>query len=375
MRTNRCWPPSVRRVVLRERIAQRTEALASAGLLRSLSPPSGIDLSSNDYLGLSQHPEIKRRMAEAVLREGCGSTGSRLLRGERASLSAIERRFARFKGSEAALYFANGYMANMAVLSTFLEPGDVVYSDALNHASLIDGMRLGRARKVVYPHCRPPSPEACEGQVFLVTESVFSMDGDVAPVPRYPAAAVIADEAHAVGVFGERGTGLVDAADVFLSINPMGKAFGCAGAFVCGPAWAMDYMIQRARPFIFSTAAPPAMAAALDAALDLVEGGHDLRERVLGLARFLRGLLADAGFDVAREGSQIVPLVIGDNFEAARVAAALQQAGFDVRAIRPPTVPEGTARLRISVNANLTETILRRFTDALKTATARKSAA
>jgi len=361
-------------MILRDRVAQRTAALDSAGLLRRLHPPAGIDLSSNDYLGLSQHPLIKQRMAEAVLREGCGSTGSRLLRGERESLSAIERRFAGFKGTEAALYFANGYMANLAVLSTFPEAGDVVYSDALNHASLIDGIRLSRARKVVFPHCHPPEPDACDGQTFLVTESVFSMDGDFAPLQEYArgGSALIVDEAHAVGVFGERGSGL---SDPFISTNPMGKAFGAAGAFVCGPRWAIDYLIQRARPFIFSTAPPPPMAAALDAALDLVEDGSEMRERLLHLAGFLRGLLADAGFDVARDGSQIIPLLIGDNFEAARIAASLQNAGFDVRAIRPPTVPEGTARLRISVNANLSEEILRRFTSALKNAVARKSAA
>jgi 8-amino-7-oxononanoate synthase len=268
-------------------------------------------------------------------------------------------------------------MANLAVLSTCPEAGDVVYSDALNHASLIDGMRLGRARKVVFPHCTPPEPDAYDGQAFLVTESVFSMDGDFAPLQQYARgrSALIVDDAHAVGIYGEHGSGLVDAADAFLSINPMGKAFGAAGAFVCGPGWAIDYMIQRARPFIFSTAPPPAMAAALDAALDVVEGGNEIRDRLLYLARFLRGLLADAGFDVAREGSQIVPLIIGDNFEAARVAASLQNAGFDVRAIRPPTVPEGTARLRISVNADLTEEVLRRFVSALKSAVSRKSAA
>jgi len=364
-------------MILRERIARRSAELDSAGLRRRLNPPAGIDLSSNDYLGLAQHPAIKQRMAEGVLREGCGSTGSRLLRGERSSLSAIEKRFARFKGAEAALYFANGYMANLAVLSTFPEAGDLVLSDALNHASLIDGMRLGRARKVVFPHCHAPEPVACDGQTFLVTESLFSMDGDFAPLAQYAGggASLIVDEAHAVGIYGDGGAGLIGASDVFLSINPMGKAFGAAGAFVCGPAWAIDYMIQRARPFIFSTAPPPAMAAALDAALDLVEGGREMRERLLHLTRVLRGLLADGGFEVAREGSQIVPLVIGDNFEAARMAGYLQSVGFDVRAIRPPTVPEGTARLRISVNANLTEAILRRFTTELKTAVARKSAA
>jgi 8-amino-7-oxononanoate synthase len=371
-------------MLLAERIAQRMAALGAAGLLRSLHPPRGIDLSSNDYLGLAQHPEMKRRMAEAALREGCGSTGSRLLRGERAGLSELEKRFARFKGAESALYFTSGYMANLAVLSTFPEAEDMVFSDALNHASLIDGIRLGRANKTVFPHSDTAQLRAAidssreSGQRFIVTESIFSMDGDFAPLREYATlakekgCALIVDEAHAVGVFGDRGSGL--AGDVFLSVNPMGKAFGVAGAFVCGPASAIDYMVQRARPFIFSTAAPPAITEALNAALDLVEQSRETRLRLIHLARFLRSRLADAGFPVAREGSQIIPLVIGDNSEAVAIAAALQSTGFDVRAIRPPTVPEGTARLRISVNAGLSEEILVKFTHALEAATRRIAA-
>jgi 8-amino-7-oxononanoate synthase len=374
-------------LLLRNRISERTAELESAGLLRSLSQPCGIDLSSNDYLGFAQHQALKQRMAEAVLREGCGSTGSRLLRGERQSFSAIEKRFAGFKGTEAALYFATGYMANLAVLSTFLESEDVVFSDSLNHASLIDGIRLGRAKKVVFPHSDAASIRVVResgGMHFVVTESVFSMDGDFAPLREYAevarksGAALIVDEAHAVGIFGHRGSGLIEADgiadDVFLSINPMGKAFGVAGAFVCGPAWAIGYLVQRARPFVFSTAPPPAIASALDAALDLVEQDSATRNRVLHLAAFLRGLLADAGFDVAAQGSQIIPVMIGENFKALAVAAALRKSGFDVRAIRPPTVPEGTARLRIPVNAGLTEEILRNFASALIAAMKRPAA-
>lgn len=375
-------------MLLRDRIAGRMTAIESAGLLRSLCPPRGIDLSSNDYLGFAQRPELKRRMSEAVLRDGCGSTGSRLLRGEREELSALEKRFARFKGAERALYFSSGYLANLAVLSAFPEAEDLVFSDALNHASLIDGIRLGHARKVVFPHAdfaklrSAVESSAAGGQRFIVTESVFSMDGDFAPLTEYKAiaeqtgCALIVDEAHAVGVFGEHGQGLMggEEAGAFLTVNPMGKAFGVAGAFVCGPAWAIDYLLQRARPLIFSTAAPPAIADALDAALDLMEQSAATRLRVICLARFLRSLLADAGFAVAREGSQIIPIVIGGNSETVAIAAALQRAGFDVRAIRPPTVPEGTARLRISVNSGLTEEILVDFTRALQTAVRRIAA-
>jgi 8-amino-7-oxononanoate synthase len=299
-----------------------------------------------------------------------------LLRGHRDSFSRIERRFAGFKGTEAALYFGSGYAANLAVLSTFLEAGDYALSDSLNHASLIDGMRLGKAARIVFPHGDVRALSGAldsigPGARFVVTESIFSMDGDFAPLREYAAlttasgASLIVDEAHAAGIYGERGSGWIESAGVsnavFLSINPMGKAFGVAGAFVCGSASAIEYMIQRARPFVFSTAPPPAVAAALDAALDLVEQEPQRRQQVLALTRFLRGLLADAGLEVPREGSQIIPIVVGDNTRAVNAAATLQRAGFDVRAIRPPTVPQGTARLRISVNTSLDETILRKF--------------
>ncbi len=376
---------------LQDRVSRRIGELASAGLLRKLQPPRGIDLCSNDYLCLSQHPEVKRRRAEAVMNEGCGSTGSRLLRGERSGFVEIEKRFAHFKGTEAALYFSSGYAANLAVLATFFEPEDIVFSDELNHASLIDGIRLGRARRIVFPHLdiaaleRYLERESCPGQRFIVTESVFSMDGDIAPLNECASlaertgAVLMIDEAHAAGIFGERGSGCIEAQvtgpAAMLSINPMGKAFGCAGAFVCGPAWAIEYLAQRGRPFVFSTAPPPSIAAALDAALDVVEQSSERRERVLSFARFLRTLLAERGFDVVLEGSQIIPVLIGGNSEAIGVAASLQNAGFDVRAIRPPTVPEGTARLRVSVNVGLTESILRRFADVLYTAVRNVAAA
>lgn len=204
---------------------------------------------------------------EAVLREGCGSTGSRLLRGERESFTAVESAFATFKGCARSLYFSSGYMANLAVLTTFPEAGDAVYSDERNHASLIDGVRLSRARCIVFPHndvgtlARLLKQEIGQAQKFVVTESLFSMDGDMAPLADYAAlcrstgAALIVDEAHAVGIYGERGSGLIEASgidrDVFVSVNTAGKALGVSGAFVAGPAWAIDYLIQRARTFIF----------------------------------------------------------------------------------------------------------------------------
>jgi 8-amino-7-oxononanoate synthase len=363
--------------MLEHRIQKRLKDFEGEGLSRKLAPPRGIDLSSNDYLQFASHPAVKSRMIGAIEEEGCGSTGSRLLRGDRLCFAEIERRFADFKGTEAALYFSSGYAANLCVLSAFLEEEDVIFFDRLNHASLVDGMRLGKARKIVFPHNDLAALQhyletiSTNGQRFLVIESLFSMDGDFAPLMEYAClckrydVALIVDEAHAVGLYGETGAGLIEASgtarDIFLSVNPAGKALGLAGAFVAGPRWAIDYLIQTGRTFLYSTAPPPAMAAALLAALDLARDGAALRQRLHALTRFARGALANAGLEVVREGSQIVSILIGDNNRALQVAQALQEDGFDVRAIRPPTVPKGTARLRVSVNLGLDEATLTRF--------------
>jgi len=349
---------------LEERLRAHLAELERDGLLRKRRPPRGIDLSSNDYLGLAAHPLIKERMAAAVCAMGAGSTGSRLLRGERECFTALEQRFAEFKGTERSLYFSSGYLANLTVLTTFPEAGDTIYSDERNHASLIDGARLSRADRIVFPHrCPGTVPEAA----FLVTESVFSMDGNLAPLEHYKklGAALIVDEAHAVGLYGDRGEGLVEGDGLFVSINPAGKALGVAGAFVAGPSWAIEYLEQRARAFIFSTAAPPAVAAALDASLDVIAAEPERRERVRSLSRYLRERLMETGIDVSAGDSPIIPVILGENDRAVTVAAELQGAGFDVRAIRPPTVPPGTARLRVSVNAGLSEDILDRFVERL----------
>ena len=353
---------------LEQRLRAHLIELERDGLLRTRRPPQGIDLSSNDYLGLSAHPLVKERMAAAVCSMGAGSTGSRLLRGERDCFTDLEQRFAAFKGTERALYFSSGYLANLAVLATFPEAGDTIYSDERNHASLIDGARLSRAERVVFPH---GSPGEVPAGAFLVTESIFSMDGDFAPLQKYArlGAGLIVDEAHAVGIYGKRGSGLIEEAGigdaVFVSINTAGKALGVAGAFVAGPAWAIEYLAQRARTFMFSTAMQPAVAAALDASLGVIEGEPERRGRLRFLARYLRERLRDAGIAVAPGDSPIIPVILGENDRAMAIAATLQQAGFDIRAIRPPTVAPGTARLRISVNAGLSEDLLDRFVEKL----------
>jgi 8-amino-7-oxononanoate synthase len=316
-------------------------------------------------------------MAAAVMAEGCGSTGSRLLRGQRESFSAVERRFANFKGTEAALYFGSGYTANLGVLATFIERQDLVFSDEHNHASIIDGIRLSRAKRIKFPHCDAAHLANLLKQVpagvqkFLVTESLFSMDGDFAPLAEYAEVCaatntvLIVDEAHAVGIYGDRGSGWVEetgtAENVFLTVNPAGKALGVAGAFVAGPHWAIDFLIQRARPFIFSTAPPPPIAAALEASLTVIGSEPELRQQLLARCALLGRLLAEAGIQTQTPVSQIFPVILGTNDRACNAAAELQQEGFDVRALRPPTVPAGTARLRVTVNIGLDETTLRRF--------------
>jgi len=375
---------------LAERIDARLQSLRQAGLLRTLRPPSGIDLSSNDYLGLARDPRVVQALIAGAARDGCGSTGSRLLRGDREAFVATERRFAAFKGTERALYFSSGYLANLAVLTTLPEKGDVIFSDARNHASLIDAVRLSAADRIVFPHndaaalgnalstWRSEVSRRGDAQIFVVVESVFSMDGDRAPLSDYAAlchangAALVVDEAHAVGLLGARGSGLIEEAgldrDVCLSVNAAGKALGVAGAFVAGPAWAIEYLVQRARPFMFSTAPPPALAAAIDASLEIVAREPERRRLVLERAANVRRALVAAGIPVRPDHSPIVPIVIGDNDRSTLVAETLNAQGFDIRAIRPPTVPAGTARLRLSVNASLGADVIERFVTALATA-------
>ncbi len=366
---------------LRDRIERNLAAIEAGGLTRKLLCPHGIDLSSNDYLCLAADERLKSALREAVKREGVGSTGSRLLRGERDCFAAVEREFAKWKKTERALYFNSGYQANIGLLTAFLEADDVVFSDEFNHASLIDGIRLSKAKRVVFKHCDASEivkllrETETKGVKFLVTESLFSMDGDFAPLEKYAeicraaGANLIVDEAHAVGVFGASGSGLIEQFgiehEVFLSINTAGKALGAAGAFVAGDNFAIEYLIQKARSFIFSTAPPPAIADALSASIKIACEERGRREKLLNSSEFFRELLNENGVKVSLENSQIIPIVIGDSKKAVKIAETLRAKGFDIRAIRPPTVPENTARLRVSLNVDLTQTILRKFVGAL----------
>jgi 8-amino-7-oxononanoate synthase len=367
---------------LENKISGRLRHINAKGLKRKLAPPHGIDLSSNDYLCLANDERLKNAMIEGVRREGVGSTGSRLLRGQRDCFREAEKQFAKWKNTGRALYFNSGYQANIGVLQTFLESADVVFSDEFNHASLIDGIRLSRCRKIIFRHLDVENLEKllqeteCEGHKFLVTESLFSMDGDVAPLNKYAEICrrtgtnLIVDESHAVGIYGETGSGLIEefgiADDVFLSVNTAGKALGVAGAFVAGNRLPIEYLIQKARAFIFSTAPVPAVADALKTAIEIAEKEPVRRKRLLYLSKFLCEKLRENGISNPIFNTQIIPIIIGDSEKAVEIAGNLQAKGFDVRAIRPPTVPENTSRLRVSLNAGLTEKLLEDFVLLLK---------
>jgi 8-amino-7-oxononanoate synthase len=355
-----------------EELRGRLEEIAARGLARSLSEPAGIDFSSNDYLGFARDPDLRAailaRLAALPPEAPLAAPASRLLRGHTREHEAAERRLARFKGTEAALLFASGYQANLGVLSALIGPDDRSLSDAQNHASLIDGLRLSGCRKVIFPHLDAGAVERElarpheGGRTFLVTESLFSMDGDVAPLDRYAdlcdrhGAELIVDDAHAAGLFGRRGSGLTEELGVerrtAAIVSTLGKAFGLAGAFVAGPAVVIEYLVNRSRPFIFTTAVPPLLVHALEVILDRIEAEPERGRRALALAGRLRARLGQRGTGGI---GPIVPVVLGDNLRALAVAERLQREGFDVRAVRPPTVAPGTARLRISVHADRTE--------------------
>jgi 8-amino-7-oxononanoate synthase len=322
---------------------------------------------SNDYLGLAAHPALAEAAAAAARQEGSGASASRLVSGDLPSHRALEEALAAFVGAPSALLFPSGYQTNIGVLTALAGAEDLIVSDALNHASIIDGCRLSRARVAVYPHADAVAAERllqtsgpCRRR-FLVTESIFSMDGDAAPLARLAEVAaradaiLVVDEAHAVGVVGPGGRGLCAAAGVVpdVLVGTLGKAFGASGGFVAGVPSLRDILVNRARSFIYTTAlAPPAAAAAL-AALRIIAApeGDGLRAAVGARRDQLAGDLRRAGLITATPLGAILPVVLGSDARALATAAALAAQGFFIPAIRPPTVPAGTARLRVTVSA------------------------
>lgn len=326
--------------------------------------------SSNNYLGLANHPALKRAAQEAIERYGCGSGASRLISGSMDLHTELEQRLATFKHTEAALVFPSGYHANIGAISALMGPGDTILSDALNHASIIDGCRLSRASIQVFRHCDMGHLEQLlasgprSGQRLIVTDSVFSMDGDVAPLAdivtlarRYQAW-VMVDEAHATGVFGSHGGGVVEdlglTHDVDIHMGTLGKALGGSGAYVAGSRELIEWLINRARSFIYTTGIPPAVAASALAALALVEQEPERRQQLWDNAAAFRNRLEELGYKLGSTRSPILPVIIGDANRTMELAAALLKRGVFAQGIRPPTVPEGTARLRVTPMATHT---------------------
>ena len=341
------------------------------------------NLCSNDYLGLSQSEELRAAVLEAVrTAPRIGGTGSRLLSGHRREWDSLEQEFADFAGTEAALYFGSGYAANIGLLTSILRKGDVVFSDELNHASLIDGMRLSGARKVIYRHLDLNDLERAlrtthnvGARKIVVSETVFSMDGDIGNIVELAAlcarydAGLILDEAHAIGVHGPNGRGIAASANLATEViaitHTCGKALASAGAFVCGSATLREHLINHARTFIFSTAMPPYMAGQIRAALQIAQRMDRERAELLSNANRLTSELQSQGYDTSASASQIIPVIVGGNDEAVATAEFLQHEGFAVRAIRPPTVPAGRARLRLSLTSAIPTSELDRLANYL----------
>jgi 8-amino-7-oxononanoate synthase len=362
-------------------IATRLAELERLGLDRRLRMVSGSQgprvlldgepvllLCSNNYLGLADHPQVREAAAEAAMRWGVGAGASRLVSGTMTIHALLEQRLASFEGSEACVLFGSGYLANLGAIGALAGPGDAIFSDELNHASIIDGCRASRAEVVVYRHLdmddleRHLRAHRGGGRCVIVSDSVFSMDGDAAPLERIVELArahdarTIVDEAHATGALGDGGRGAVAAAGlqgkVDVLVGTLGKALGSYGAYVCASEQMVRYLVNTARPLIFSTApSPPSVAGAL-AALELLEAEPALVSHLHGAAHTLREGLAAEGFAVLESDMHIVPLVVGDSEQAMRLCQGALERGVFAQAIRPPTVADGTARLRLAAMAS-----------------------
>ena len=384
--------------MIEHRLAAELTSLAATGLTRRrrvLESPCGrlavvdgknvLNFASNDYLGLAGNPEIAQAMADGAMQWGAGSGASHLVSGHLAPHEKLEQEIAAFTSFPRALTFSTGYLANLAVTPTLAGRGAAVFADKLNHASLIDAMQLAKANGADvqrYPHNDMAALEkmlaaSSAATKVIVSDAVFSMDGDLAPLPllfalaeRYDAWLVI-DDAHGFGVLGPHGRGSLahfnlPASPRILLMGTLGKAAGVGGAFVAGSATAIEYLLQKGRSYIFTTAAPPAIACALSKSLEIIRNGDALRASLMARIAQLRDGLAGLPWALLPSLTAIQPLIVGDNEAAVALSGALWESGLWVPAIRPPTVPIGTARLRISVSAAHTETDIAQLIGALK---------
>lgn len=361
-------------------IDREIEKLADAKLLRQPVSRSGklgarivvdgaryINFASNDYLGIASDPKLEQIVAKTVLRGGWGSGASPLIVGRSAMHAELERRLATFLDREAALLFPTGFAANVGTIPALVGKQDIIFSDAKNHASIIDGCRLSGATIVVYPHgdaealSKLIAEQPRSGKALIVTDSLFSMDGDVAPLEQLSAIAdrfdamLLVDEAHAIGVMGPNGRGAVAAAEVNSSVDvivgTLSKSFGSHGGFVAGSKRLIDFLTNRARSYVFSTASPVAAAAIGLAALGIMRDEPERRERLLESADRLRNQLRERGWNVGASAYHIVPIIVGEAEMAIELSARLRNCGYWVPCIRPPTVPQGESCLRISLSS------------------------
>lgn len=370
--------------MMNETLRSELKRIHDGGLYRSMNVIDGapaahvtingrsfINFSSNNYLGLAQHPAVKQAVAAAAERYGTGGTSSRLIAGTLDCHRELEEKLAALKQTPAALVFPSGFQTNIGVISTLLAEGDCIIMDRLNHASLWDAAKLSKARVFVYPHGDMNGLEkvlkrsAAYRRKLVVTDSIFSMDGDCAPLAdivelcgRYGAWSMV-DEAHATGIFGATGAGLAEACGcagrIDIVMGTLSKAMGSQGAFVCGSQELIEYLVNRCRSFIYTTALAPSCAVAAAAAIDVVRTEPQRRTRLLEQSRLLRDKFTAAGFDIAGSQSQIIPLVLGPLTETVSLAAQLWHKGILCPAIRPPTVPEGKCRLRFSLTSEHTD--------------------
>jgi len=348
------------------------DALAGRGRLRALRPTEGVDFASNDYLGLARS-DVMRRIAAQALDRGVapGAGAARLLRGNDPEFEALEDEAARHFGSGSSLFFANGYTANLAIFSALPQTRDLVLHDALIHASARDGLRLGGAEAREFPHNDAEAARAAihrwradggRGHVWIAVESLYSMDGDRAPlaalatIAREEGAFLIVDEAHATGIWGPAGRGFAApfaGEDHVVTLHTCGKALGVAGALVCLAPTLREVLVNRARSFVYSTAPSPLTAALVRGTLAHLSADPTRRERLIARVALLDRLAKGAGIEPT--GSQILPIMLGSDARALDLSASLGEAGFDIRAIRAPTVPKGTERLRLSLTLNAGE--------------------
>lgn len=361
-------------------LQQEVDGLKAEGLyrrLRRVDGPHGVQIyvdgrealhfAGSDYLGLAGHPRVKQAACEATMRYGCGVAAARLISGNHDLYPQLEVRLARFKQTEAALLFSTGYQANLGVISALMTPQDVVFSDALNHASILDGCRLSRARIRIFPHNdlaalqRLLARERQARRRLIVVDGLYSMDGDLAPLAdivglaeRYNCLTMV-DDSHGIGVLGETGRGTAEATGVSgridIETGSLAKALGGFGAYVVGRRTVIDYLINRSKPFIFTCAMPPAVLATALEALAIVDEEPERRQRLQDNTRHMRAGLCDIGFDVDPKGTQIIPLIVGGSERAMRFCEELLDRGVFAQGIRYPSVPRGTERIRLTVTA------------------------